>query len=65
MHRCCRSLCALTFDLVFLLQQRTHQHRPAGGKRRLWSPPSVCSATPSRRYVSSALSREKGLLVAR
>lgn len=63
MHRCCLS--SLTFDLVFLLQQRTHQPRPAGDKRHLWSPLSVCSVTPSRRYVSSALSRSKHLLVAR
>lgn len=42
---------SLTFDLPF--QLRTHRRRPAGSKRRLRSPASVCSATPSRRYVSA------------
>lgn len=56
--RRCRSL--VRSDLwpaLFLLQQRTHRRRPAGGRRHLWSPPSVCSVTRSSRYVSTSVTR--------
>lgn len=54
---------SLTFDSLLLLlllllqQQRKWRSLPAGCRRSLWWPQSVCSVTPSRLYVSNQTER--------